>query len=131
MIKFKKIYFAVVLVLFMFQPLTAFAQVYGEGPWEVIGLGNMPCDEFTVKVEEESYRELAAIWLSGFMSGVNFTSEDIYDITWGEDLYVLTDLLIKRCSENPKDLLSDIASEMVYKRYKNKNFSSPDEIDVK
>jgi hypothetical protein len=115
----------------MFQPIIAFSQVYGDGPWEAIGLGNMPCDEFTVRVEEESYRELGAIWLSGFMSGVNFTSDDIYDITWGEDLYVLTDLLIRRCSENPKELLSDIATDMVYKRYQDKNFTSTNDIEVK
>lgn len=128
---FKTHIFAVIWMLCMFQPIIAFSQVYGDGPWEAIGLGNMPCDEFTVRVEEESYRELGAIWLSGFMSGVNFTSDDIYDITWGEDLYVLTDLLIRRCSENPKELLSDIATDMVYKRYQDKNFTSTNDIEVK
>lgn len=118
---------AVFLVL-SFQLSSASAEVFGGGPWEVIGLGNMPCSEFSIKAEEKSYRELGAIWLSGFMSGVNFTSEDVYDITWGEDLYVLTDLLIKRCSEKPKDLLSDIATDMVYRRYQDKNFTSTTDV---
>ncbi len=122
--KFKKIKLAVACILFSLQTPSALAEVYGGGPWEAIGLGNMPCNEYTVKAEEKSYRELGAIWLSGFMSGVNFTSEDVYDITWGEDLYVLTDLLIKRCSENPKKLVSDIVTEMVYQRYQDKNFTS-------
>jgi len=100
------------------------AEVYGGGRWEAIGLGNMQCSEFTIKTEEESYRELGAVWLSGFMSGVNFTSEDVYDITWNEDLYILTDLVIKRCGENPEKYLSDIATEMVYQRYKDKNFTA-------
>jgi len=100
------------------------AEVYGGGHWEAIGLGNMQCSEFTIKSEEESYRELGAVWLSGFMSGVNFTSEDVYDITWNEDLYVLTDLVIKRCGESPEKFLSDIATEMVYQRYKDKNFTA-------
>jgi len=43
------------------------AEVYGGGHWEAIGLGNMPCSEFTKKTKEESYRELGAVWLSGFM----------------------------------------------------------------
>lgn len=106
----------------------AIADVYGGGYWEAIGLGNMPCEEFTAKTKDESYRELGAVWLSGFMSGVNFTSEDVYDITWGEDLYVLTDLVIKRCSENPQKLLSDIATEMVYQRYQDKNFSATKDV---
>ncbi|MDH3609281.1 MAG: HdeA family protein [Gammaproteobacteria bacterium] len=104
------------------------ADVYGGGYWEAIGLGNMTCEEFTVKTKDENYRELGAVWLSGFMSGVNFTSEDVYDITWGEDLYVLTDLVIKRCSENHNKLLSDIATEMVYQRYQDKNFSATKDV---
>jgi len=107
---------------------TVLADVYGGGYWEAIGLGNMTCDEFTAKTKDESYRELGAVWLSGFMSGVNFTSEDVYDITWGEDLYVLTDLVIKRCFENPQKLLSDIATEMVYQRYQDKNFSATKDV---
>ena len=65
------------------------------------------------------------------MSGVNFTSEDVYDITWGEDLYVLTDLVITRCSENPIKLLSDVATEIVYKRYQDKNYSATKDIEAK
>lgn len=126
--KYIKTTLSMVLMLLSFQSSSAYAEVFGGGPWEVIGLGNMPCNEFSNKAEEKSYRELGAIWLSGFMSGVNFTSEDVYDITWGEDLYVLTDLLIKRCSENPKKLLSDIATDMVYKRYKHNNFSSTKDV---
>lgn len=131
MYKYKKKTLVAAFILFTFQPISAFSEVYGGGPWEAIGLGNMPCNEFSIKAEEKSYRELGAIWLSGFMSGVNFTSEDVYDITWGEDLYVLTDLLIKRCSENPKALLSDIATDMVYKRYEDKNFSSTESVQAK
>jgi hypothetical protein len=107
------------------------ADVYGGGNWEAIGLGNMTCGEFVSKTTEESYRELGAVWLSGFMSGVNFTSEDVYDITWGEDLYVLTDLVIKRCAESSEKYLSDIATEMVYKRYKSKNFTSKKDLEDK
>lgn len=103
------------------------AEVYGGGTWEAIGLGNMQCEEFSVKVTDESYRELGAIWLSGFMSGVNFTSADIYDITWGEDLYVLTDLVISRCKQHPEKFLSDIATEMVYQRYQDKNFTASED----
>ncbi len=100
------------------------ADVYGGNYWEVIGLGNMQCEEYAAKAKDESYRELGAVWLSGFMSGVNFTSEDVYDITWREDLYVLTDLVIKRCGEQPEKLLSDIVTEMVYKRYQDNNFTA-------
>ena len=107
------------------------ADVYGGGNWEAIGFGNMTCEEFVSKTTEDSYRELGAVWLSGFMSGVNFTSEDVYDITWGEDLYVLTDLVIKRCAENREKYLSDIATEMVYKRYKDNNFSATTDVKSK
>lgn len=124
MSKYIKNILVVLFITCAVQPSFVFAEVYGGGYWEAIGLGNMSCEEFTVKTKDESYRELGAVWLSGFMSGVNFTSEDVYDITWGEDLYVLTDLVIKRCSENPKKLLSDIATEMVYQRYKDKNFTA-------
>jgi len=104
------------------------AEVYGGGHWEAIGLGNMQCSEFSTKTKEESYRELGAVWLSGFMSGVNFTSADVYDITWNEDLYVLTDLVIKRCGENPEMFLSDIATQIVYQRYQDKNFTATKDV---
>ena len=120
-----------VFAAYVIQSSVAYAEVYGGGYWEAIGLGNMQCAEFTMKTEEESYRELGAVWLSGFMSGVNFTSEDVYDITWGEDIYVLTDLVIKRCSENPKKLLSDVATELVYKRYQDKNYSATKDVNDK
>lgn len=115
-------------LLSVFSASNLTADVYGGGSWEAIGLGNMQCEEFVSKIDEEGYRELGAVWLSGFMSGINFTSNDVYDITWGEDLYVLTDLVIKRCSENHEKYLSDIATEMVYKRYKNNNFSATKDI---
>ena len=114
----------IVLMIGFMQINHASAEVYGGGFWEAIGLGNMPCKEFTTKTKQESYRELGAVWLSGFMSGVNFTSQDVYDITWGEDLYVLTDLMITRCNENPEKFLSDIATQMVYNRYKDKNYTA-------
>ena len=104
------------------------AEVYGGGYWEAIGLGNMTCEELSAKTKEESYRELTAVWLSGFMSGVNFASEDVYDITWGEDLYVLTDLVIKRCGQSPEKLLSDVATKMAYQRYQDKNFSATKDV---
>ena len=66
---------------------------------------------------------MGAVWLSGFMSGVNFTSSDVYDITWGEDIYVLTELVISRCKLQPEKLLSDIATEIVYTRYQDKNYT--------
>ena len=119
----------ITILVFIYSSLVSnlAAEVYGGGNWEAIGLGNMQCSEFIKKTEEESYRELGAVWLSGFMSGVNFTSEDVYDITWNEDLYVLTDLVIKRCGESPEKFLSDIATEIVYRRYQDKNFTASEE----
>ena len=107
------------------------AEVYGGGYWEAIGLGNMPCLEFTAKSKDEAYKELGAVWLSGFMSGVNFTSSDVYDITWGEDIYLLTDLVIKRCGEHPDKLLSDVATQIVYTRYKDKNYTATKDVKDK
>ena len=47
------------------QSSFVFADVYGGGYWEAIGLGNMSCEEFVAKSKDESYRELGAVWLSG------------------------------------------------------------------
>ena len=106
------------------------AEVYGGGYWEAIGIGNMPCEKYLLKINNDrnAYRELGAVWLSGFMSGINFSSEDIYDITWGEDIYVLTDLVIARCKNNSDKIISDIASEIVYTRYQDKNFTHIDDV---
>ncbi len=121
------------LVVFIFAANSnlVIAEVYGGGYWEAIGLGNMQCLEFTAKTKDEAYKELGAVWLSGFMSGVNFTSEDVYDITWGEDIYLLTDLVIKRCVEHPDKLLSDIATQIVYNRYQDKNFTATKDVKNK
>jgi len=121
------------LVVFIFialagKPLLSLADVYGGGYWEIIGLGNMSCEELSAKAEDESYRELTAVWLSGFMSGVNFTSEDVYDITWGEDVYVLRDLIINGCKQQPAKALADIASEIVYQRYEDKNYTATEDL---
>ncbi len=56
------------------------------------------------------------------MSGVNLTFSDVYDITWGEDIYALAELVVTRCEPQPENLLSDIATEMVYIRYQ-KNYT--------
>lgn len=125
----KKLSVTIFVVYIIHSPVLA--DVYGGGYWEAIGLGNMECEEFNAKTGDENYRELGAVWLSGFMSGVNFTSEDVYDITWGEDLYVLTDLVIKRCTESPQKLLSDIATELVYQRYQDKNYTATKDVKVK
>lgn len=125
---YKKNIFAYVISVSMFLSPVCFAEVYGGGYWEAIGLGNIECSEFAEKVKDDGYKELGAVWLSGFMSGVNFSSKDIYDITWGEDIYVLTDLLIMRCNENPEKFLSDIATQMVYNRYKDKNYTATKDV---
>ncbi len=106
----------------------AIAEVYGGGYWEAIGLGNMPCKDFLAKTKDAAYKELGAVWLSGFMSGVNFTSSDVYDITWGEDIYTLTELVITRCKLQPEMLLSDIATEIVYTRYLDKNYTATKDV---
>lgn len=106
----------------------AIAEIYGGGYWEAIGLGNMPCKDFLPKTEDTAYKELGAVWLSGFMSGVNFTSSDVYDITWGEDIYTLTELVITRCKLHPEKLLSDIATEMVYSRYLDKSYTATKDV---
>lgn len=124
-----KIFFAVMLFVCVLKPTTSIADVYGGGYWEAIGIGNMPCSGFLAKIDEDTaYKEIGAVWLSGFMSGVNYTSSDVYDITWGEDIYVLTDLVVKRCTQQSKKIVSDIATEMVYKRYQEKNYTSTSEI---
>ena len=106
-----------------------FADVYGGGYWETIGLGNMSCEQLSTNANEKAHRELVAVWLSGFMSGINFTSVDIYDITWGEDLYVLADLVNSKCEAHPDKIISDIASDLVYTRYKDKNFKHIDDVN--
>lgn len=122
--KLNKSILVLILLACGFKSSSVIAEVYGGGFWEAIGLGNMPCGEYLAKTDKDAaYKELGAVWLSGFMSGVNFTSDDVYDITWGEDIYVLTDLVIKRCEQQPEKLVSDIATEMVYKRYKEKNYT--------
>ena len=128
---FKYNYYKLLISITLFYSPVGFADVYGGGYWEAIGLGNIQCSEFSEKAKEDSYKELGAVWLSGFMSGVNYTSNDVYDITWGEDIYVLTDLLIKRCNENPEKYLSDIATQMVYNRYKDKNYTATKDVKAK
>ena len=126
--KYIKTSLVIIIISRAIESSLVLADVYGGSYWEAIGLGNMQCEEFAAKATDESYRELGAVWLSGFMSGVNFTSKDVYDITWGEDLYVLTDLVIKRCGEQPEKLLSDIATGMVYKRYQDDNFTATKDV---
>ncbi len=121
----------IIFIALVIKPLSSMADVYGGDYWEVIGLGNMSCQELSVKAKDESYRELTAVWLSGFMSGVNFSSADVYDITWGEDLYTLRDLIINGCEEHPKKVLADIASEMVYQRYQDENFTALEDVKKK
>ena len=124
----KKLILVIIVFLTVLKSSQAVAEVYGGGYWEVIGLGNMQCAEFNAQTDQKSYKELVAVWLSGFMSGVNFGSEDVYDITWGEDVYVLTDLVIARCEENSEKLLSDIATQIVYTRYQDENFTPTKDI---
>ena len=112
------------LMAYFMCATNAKAEVYGGGYWETIGLGNVPCKVFLTKTEDEAYKELGAIWLSGLMSGINFTSSDVYDITKGEDIYILTELIITRCKLYPERLLSDIATAMVYTRYQDKNYTA-------
>ncbi|MEM7400375.1 MAG: HdeA/HdeB family chaperone [Pseudomonadota bacterium] len=122
--KYTKIISAFLICISVSVSPLCFAEVYGGGYWEAIGLGNIQCSEFSERTKDEAHKELGAVWLSGFMSGVNFSSKNVYDITWGEDIYVLTDLLIKHCNDNPEKYLSDIATQMVYNRYKDKNYSA-------
>ena len=130
MYKSNKFLSALIFLACVFKSFDTTADVYGGGFWEAIGLGNMPCSDFLSKTEDDAaYKELGAVWLSGFMSGVNFTSNDVYDITWGEDIYVLTDLVIERCKQQPEKLISDIATDMVYKRYQDKNFTPTSDIN--
>ena len=124
----KNLILVIIIVVAVLKSSQAVAEVYGGGYWEVIGLGNMQCAEFNAQTDQKSYKELVAVWLSGFMSGVNFGSEDVYDITWGEDVYVLTDLVIARCEENSEKLLSDIATQIVYTRYQDENFTPTKDI---
>jgi len=116
------------LAAYVVQSTTVIAEVYGGGYWEAIGLGNMPCEEFLPKSEDAAYKEISAVWLSGFMSGVNFTSSDVYDISWGEDMYVLTELVLMRCKQQPEKRLSDIVTEMVYIRYQDKNYTATKDV---
>lgn len=118
----------IVLITCAVTPSLAQADVYGGGFWETIGLGNMQCEEYLAKSNEPGFKELGAFWLSGFLSGINFTSTDVYDITWGEDIYVLTDLMAEGCEQQPNKVLADIASEMVYQRYQDKNFTASKDI---
>lgn len=129
MYKSIKKYLISTLLLFCTWHSNSVAEIYGGGYWETIGIGNMPCEKFINKASGGAYKELGAVWLSGFMSGINFTSHDIYDITWGEDLYVLTELVISKCTDNPEKIISDIASEIVYSRYKDKNFTHVDDVN--
>ena len=129
MVRFNNFLLTLLFLFLSFIPSYSLTEVYGGGFWEAIGLGNMECGEYLVKTKQDAaYKELGAVWLSGFMSGVNFTSDDVYDITWGEDIYVLNDLVIKRCQQDTERLLSDIATEMVYQRYKEKNFTPTSDI---
>ena len=123
---------ALILSVCIHNPASVMAGVYGGGFWEAMGLGNMQCKVYNAHIKADTaYKELGAVWLSGFLSGINFTSTDIYDITQGEDIYSLTENLIKQCEKEPDKLISDFASEMVYKRYKEKKFTKSSDKETK
>ena len=128
----KKFLLTLVFSLYMLKPVSVMADVYGGGFWEAMGLGNMQCKVYIANINDDmAYKELGAVWLSGFMSGVNFTSTDVYDITKGEDIYALAEQVIKKCEEQPDKLISDFATEMVYKRYQEKKYTNSSEIKTK
>lgn len=105
-----------------FSCTTLHAEVYGGGYWETIGIGNMPCDVLLSNTQNTDYKEVVSVWVSGLLTGVNFTSQDVYDITEGEDIYMLTEALIAECEAHLDKTLSDIATEMVYTRYQGNKF---------
>ena len=128
----KKLLLTFIFSLYMLKPVSVVADVYGGGFWEAMGLGNMQCKVYIANINDDmAYKELGAVWLSGFMSGVNFTSTDVYDITKGEDIYALTEQVIKKCEKQPDKLISDFATEMVYKRYQEKKYTNSSEIKTK
>jgi len=119
---FKKYLLHILLLVLIFSCSTLNADVYGGGNWETIGIGNLPCKEFNSNAQNSDHKEIASMWVSGYLTGINFTSQDVYDISNAEDIYMLTRSLIINCEAYPDKTLSEIATEMVYKRYQGKNY---------
>ena len=110
------------VLLFKLVCASLHAEIYGGGYWETIGIGNMPCEVLLSNSQNTDYKEVISVWVSGFLTGVNYTSHDVYDITNGEDIYMLTDALIVKCEKHPDKTLSDLVTEVVYSRYHGNEF---------
>ena len=95
----KRILSTYLLTIFLLSSNLAKADVYGGGEWEVIGIGNIPCEQFLKKFNKGSFRESISDWVSGFMSGVNYSSKGVYDITNGDDIKITMKLIEKYCEK--------------------------------
>lgn len=110
-------------IMLVFYCTSLNAEIYGGGYWETIGIGNMPCNVLLSNNQNTDYKEVASVWVSGFLTGVNFSSKNIYDITKGKDIYLLTNKLISDCKIFPDKTLSDIVTEWAYKKYQEQDYT--------
>ena len=90
----------IALNIFFINTVFAKESVYGGGEWEVIGIGNLPCEKYLENIKYDTYKDAVFNWVSGFMSGVNFSTTGVYDITNGDDIEIVMKLIERYCQKN-------------------------------
>ena len=83
------------------------------GRYAIKGFGQMPCSRFSEAREkrEPAYLILGG-WIEGYLTALNQTSAETYDLTSFESTDLLAGLIDRHCRKNPEHRFADVVRAM-------------------
>ena len=103
--------------MLLFGPVVCHSNPYAGGTFQVFGVATTSCGKYISHFNDVRWKVLYRNWVTGFMTGVNYSSKDIDDISGGLDSDALLKFIYNYCEENPLKTVSDGAHYLVQELY--------------
>ena len=101
------------------------------GSFTSVGIGSTSCGKFTSTVDQgnntQKWTELLIYknYAGGFITGINLSLDNTYDIRGGTDAQGIMAFIEKHCRENPLDQFGNALDSLIYELYPNRTITEP------
>ncbi len=95
------------------------------GHFQILGAGAVTCQKYLDASDQD--RVYAETWWAGYVTAINRTTEETWNVVGKKSASEITDMLRKECSTDPSVLFAIAVHNVLEELYKTRTKLKPDE----
>jgi hypothetical protein len=104
-------------IVFSFGTTVSYSNPYMGGEYQTLGIAVNSCGTYVSDFNNAQRKVLYGTWITGYITGINYSNSDISDISGGLDTEALLKWIYNYCEQYPLKKVSNGAHYLVQELY--------------